>query len=56
MSETVFIPDESGMGGDERVLGQPFWDVDSGRWMIQVDRFVARPATAAEKRDDLETR
>lgn len=48
MSEFVRIPDESGMGDDERELGKPFWDIDSRRWLVQVDQFAARAATDDE--------
>lgn len=46
--KTVWVPDESGMGGEQRALGEVFWDHDSHRHMVQVDRFVARPPTGAE--------
>jgi hypothetical protein len=44
----AWIPDESGMGGDWLPLDRPHYDPDSGRWMVQIDSFRARPTTDAE--------
>lgn len=46
--KTFTVPDESGMGEEERTIGLAYYDPDEQKWMIPMDRFRSRPATAVE--------